>query len=331
MTVFARIGVAFLAATAFAGPALAQKYPDKPVELVCTTSPGSGISFWCQVLAAELPKPEYLGVPVNVIYKSGGSQHEPVLYVAGKPADGYTIMHVSASYYGYFHLPHYTKSYDDFHLLARMIRLTYGVAVRCDNPYGIKTWNDLVTYAKQNPRKLAMGSNKVGSGQHRHQLAMLRSADVDIRFVPYQGDGDTIKDVVGGHVPVGMAQPRGWGPHIAEGTICPLLLMNDKRLEGDPNWKNVPNVREVGLNYDIPHQWEGFMVKKGTPPEIMDTLAAALKKVSETSPAYKEYLTKSISILVDVNTDRKWLDEDMYKNMPEVKKFMIDHKIIPAS
>jgi tripartite-type tricarboxylate transporter receptor subunit TctC len=308
-------------------PALAQKFPTKPVELICTTSPGSSLSVWCQLMGQELQKPEALGVPVQVIFKSAGSQHEPVLYVSGKPADGHTLMHVSASFYGYFHLPHYKRSYDDFHMLARVETHVNGIAARCDNPMGIKSWQDLVAYAKKNPGKLAQGSNKIGSNHHRHQMALFKAAGVDVRFVPYNGDGDTVKDVVGGHIPLGMGSPRTWRPHIEAGTVCPLLIMNEERLTGDKNWKNVPSVREVGLKYDIVHQWQGFMVKAGTPPEIMDRLAAAIKKVTE-SAAYKDYLAKGTHIVPTFNADRKWLDADMRKHLPPTKLFMVEHKII---
>lgn len=323
----ARILLSFSAVAALTSSALAQQFPSKPIELICTTSPGSSLSVWCQLLGSELQKPEYLGVPVNVIFKSGGSQHEPVVYVANKPGDGHTIMHVSASFYGYFHLPHYTKKYEDFEMLARVETHMNGVGVRCDNPEGIKSWSELVAYAKKNPNKLAMGSNKIGSNHHRHQVALFKAAGVDVRFVPYEGDGDTVKDVIGKHLKVGMASPRTWRPHIEAKTVCPLLMLNEERLTRDPNWKDVPSVRDAGLQYEIVHQWQGFMVKKGTPPEIMDKLAATLKKVTE-GAAYQDYLAKGTHIVPTFVSDRKWLDDDMRKHMGPTRAFMVENKII---
>lgn len=304
------------------------EFPSEPMELVCTTSPGSSVATWCQLLAQEFPK--VLGVPMRVVYKSGGSQHEPVLYVAGKPADGHTIMHISASFYGYFHLPHYTKTYeDDFEVLAQVEKHVYGVAVKCDNKYGIKTYEDLVNAAKANCGKMAMGSNKVGSTHHRHQLAFLSDAGIGecVRFVPYQGDGDTVKDVMGGHLDVGQASPRTWRPHVDAGTACPLVMKSEERLSNDKHWKNVRTVSEVGLDYAIPHHWQGLMLKKGTPPEVRAKLVDALKKVTS-SPAYQDYLAKGPHIVLDVKTDLDWLNKDMAENQAEVKKFMIEHKLI---
>jgi tripartite-type tricarboxylate transporter receptor subunit TctC len=320
------LSVFMLAAAVAPAAVAAEKFPSKPMELICTTSPGSSVAVWCQVLAKGFS--EQLGVPVQVIFKSGGSQHEPVLYVANKPADGHTIMHISASFYGYFHLPHYTKSYDDFQTLAQVEKHVYGVAVRCDNPYGVKNFEDLVKYAKANPGKLSMGSNKIGSTHHRHQLAFLKAAGIsNVRYVPYQGDGDTVKDVLGGHLSVGQASPRTWRAHIDAGTVCPLVMKTEERLSNDKNWKGVRTVKEVGLDYEIPHHWQGLMVKKGTPEAVMDRLVEALNKLTQ-SPLYQDYLAKGTHIVLDVKTDRKWLNEDMKKNQAVVKQFMIDHKII---
>lgn len=323
----------FLVAVLFGAPAAltsniaqaAEKFPSKPVELICTTKPGSGAARWCQMMAKEMAKPERLGVPVNVFFKSGGSNHEPVIYVSGKPADGYTLLHVSASFKGYFNLPHYKKNYDDFNLIARVEKHLYGVSVRCDDP-DIKSWKDLVAYAKKNPGKLAMGSNKVGSNHHRHHVALFNNLGIKVRFVPYQGTGGVVKDVVGSHLRVGFAQPGRWNAHIKSGVACPLVLLNETRLD-DPNWKNVPSIKEVGGTYDIPHQWQGFMVKQGTPKEAMDKLAAAAKSVTD-SEDYQTYLKRTPHVIPEFHGDRDWLDTYFRAGLKEARKFMIKHGII---
>ena len=256
-----------------------------------------------------------LGVPMRVTFKSGGSQHEPVLYVSGKPADGHIIMHISASFYGYFHLPHYRRSYDDFQTLAQVEKHVYGVAVKCNNKYGIKTFEDLVAYAKKNPGKLSMGSNKRGSTHHRHQLAFLKAAGIGdkVKTIFYRGDGNVVKDVLGGHLPSGQASPRTWRPHIEAGTICPLVSQTHKRLSHDPIWKNVRSAVEVGLKYDLPLHWQGLMVKRGTPPAVMKILEDAVYKVTS-SPDYQDYLAKGTHIVLDVKTGSEWLNKDMAKN-----------------
>lgn len=318
--------VATTAALVATGPAnAADVFPSKPIEFVCATEAGSGAANWCNIMAAELKKPDHLGVPVNVVFKSAGSNHEPVVYTASKPADGYTLMHMNGSFSGYFNLPHFTKSYDDFQIIARVEQTLYGIAVRCDDP-DIKTWEDLVTYSNEHPGELAMGSNKVGSLHHRHHIRLVNATGADLRFVPYGGTGGVVKDVVGGHLRVGFAQPGKWNSHIEAGTICPLLILNETKLD-DPLWKDVPSVRDVGLTYDIPHQWQGFLVKKGTPEEVMDKLTTAIKAATE-SDTYKQYIEQNPEVVPNFESDREKLSDEFYKNLKDARGFMIENGMI---
>ena len=62
--------IALAAVGVLSAPAVAEKYPSKPIELICTTSPGSGAAQWCHMVAKNLSTKAALGVPVNVSFKS---------------------------------------------------------------------------------------------------------------------------------------------------------------------------------------------------------------------------------------------------------------------
>lgn len=303
-----------------AGPVLA--YPEKPIELVCTTSPGSGAARWCQLMAQEMAKP--LGVPVNVIYKSGGSNYEPTLYLTQQPADGYTIMHMSGSFGGYFNLPHFKVKSSDLDHFTRVEQTIYSVAVLTDKQW--RSAKELIVYAKSKPGELSMGSNKVGSIHHQHHVALYRAAGVNIRFVPYQGTGDVVKDVLGQHLPVGFAQPGLWMPHVQAGKVRVLMVLNETRLE-HPLFKEVPVPSEVGINYDIPHQWQGMSVKSGTPRDRVAKLGAAIKTVGE-SKAYKDYIAKQPHVVPILDTDVDKLNVMLAKDVENSRKFMLENGMI---
>lgn len=311
-------GAAFMATSVGA-----QDFPSQPIELICTTRPGSGVAAWCEMLSRELLKDEYLGVPVNVVYKSGGSNHEPAVYVADKPADGYTLMHMSASFHSYFNMPHFTKTFDDFELLARFEKTVYGVGVLCNDP-DLKSWEDVVEYTKENPGALAMGSNKVGSTHHLHHVRIgLDPEGADLRFVPYEGTGDVVADVLGGHLRVGFAQPGLWNPHIEAGTVCPLLILNEDRLD-HPLWEDVPSVPEAGMTYQIPHQWQGFMVRAGTPEDVKATLRDALRKVSESDVYKNTYMAQNPHVMPDYRDDEERLSELFREDMQTTRDFLVE-------
>jgi len=313
----AALGLA--AVSLLAAPAAAAKFPSKPIELICSTSPGSGAASWCHMVAANLQKKEFLGVPVNVLFKSGGSNHEPVVYVQNKPADGYTLFHISGSFTGYFNLPHYKFGPQDFDMLARMERHIYALAVRADSPF--KTYKDVVAYAKKNPGKLALGSNKIGSIHHRHQETLHQTQGLNIRFVPYKGTGDVVKDVIGGHLKIGFAQPGKWARHVKAGKARVLLLLNETRMT-EKLFKDVPVPTDLGIKYNIPHQFQGFMVKKGTPKDRIDTLQKSLSKIS-TVKAYKKYIKKQTHVIPDYNGDTSKLNAEMAAGTKKTRKLMV--------
>ena len=305
-------------------PAFADKYPSKPVELICTTSPGSGAAVWCHMVAKHLQQKDFLGVPVKVLFKSGGSNHEPVVYVQGKPADGYTIMHFSASFSGYFNLPHFKYGFKDFDIVARMEQHLYAIGVRSDSPF--KTYKDVVAYAKKNPGRLAMGSNKIGSVHHRHQELLHQTQGINIRFVPYKGTGDVVKDVMGGHLKIGIAQPGKWNRHLKAGKARSLLLLNEKRLPGK-TWKNVPVPSDLGINYKIPHQFQGFMVKKGTPEDRIAILQKALSKIDNTK-AYKKHVKKQPHVIPAFAGNTAELNKDFSAGVAATRKLMVQLGIL---
>jgi len=315
------IFLSFFSALSFSASA----FPNKPVELICSTKAGSGAAVWCEMMATEMSKEGRLGVPVTVLYKPGGSNHEGAVYTDSKKADGHTILHINGSHTGYFNLPHFTKKFEDFEMVAKVERHLYAIAVRCDDPE-IKSWADLVKIEKANPGTLSMGSNKPGSIHHRQHSMINNDQGINMRFVPYQGTGGVVKDVVGNHLRVGFAQPGLWNKHIEAGVVCPIALLNETRLD-HPLWKDVPTIGEVGAKYSIPHQFQGFVVKKGTPKDVMDKIAAAAKAVID-SDAYKAYTKKQPHVLPIFEDDRKSITDNFSRNLKDARKFMKDNGII---
>ena len=85
---------------------VANAFPTKPIELICSTKAGSGAAAWCEMMANEMSQKGRLGVPITVLYKPGGANHEGAVYTDSKKSDGHTILHINGSHSGYFNLPH---------------------------------------------------------------------------------------------------------------------------------------------------------------------------------------------------------------------------------
>lgn len=305
-----------------AGPAAAQDYPNKPIEFICATSPGSTAATWCQLMADLISKPDNLGQPVHVTFKGGGSGNEAAVYMMSRPADGYTLLHANASWSGYMNLPTFQPDPGEFELVAKVEKFLYVLATNAESEY--QTFEDLVAAAKQSPGTIGVAGNKIGSIHHKHIISLFNGAGVEVNYIPYQGSGDAVKDVIGNHVPVGLGSIGQWAPHVESGSVRQLVIVNEDRSDAIPD---VPSVTDVGLDYPIQHQWQGVFLRKGTPEEVGTKIGDAFAKAIET-PEYKEYLKNSPHVVPAFEADPQKLRDDFAAELDDFREFMKQNGMI---
>ena len=316
-------GLAVVMLSLAAAPAAkAQDFPTKPIELVCSTSPGSTAAMWCQLMAQVLAKPDVLGKPVNVVYKGAGSGNEAAVYVMGRPADGYTLLHASASFSGYMNLPTFSAKPSDFEFLVKVEKFVYAVAVKSDSKY--KTFGELVSAAKLAPGTIGVAGNKIGSIHHKHIISAFTAADAQVNHIPYEGSGDAIRDLLGGHVPAGLGTIGQIMPHQEGGKLRTLVVLNEAR---SPKMPDVPTIQELGFVYPISHQWQGIFVKAGTPDGVKEKLREAFGKVVN-GPEYAEYLKNSPHVEQAFETDGAKLKSSFEEELQGYRTFMQQNGIL---
>lgn len=307
---------------ASASPAAAQTYPAKPIEWICATSPGSTAAAWCQLMGQVLSKKEVLGQPVHISYMGGGSGNEAASYAKRKPTDGYTLLHANASWSGYMSLPTFSQKPEDFEVLVKVEKFLYALGVHKDSEF--KSIQDVITYAKANPGKLSVAGNKIGSLHHKLIADFFNAAGAEVNYIPYEGSGDAVKDVLGKHVPIGLGTIGQWQPHVEAGTVRPLVVVNEERV---PAMAAIPIPKDIGLNYPIIHQWQGLFALKGTPPAVRKTLTEAMRKVID-SEEYQTYLKRSPHVVAAFEADEAKLKQDFQYELREFKQFLAKNGLI---
>ena len=95
------LGIVFLAGATTTGSVLAD-YPEKPVTLICWSSAGSGHDLMARMIAKVGEK--YLGEPIVVVNKQGGSGKVAMSYVLNQRPDGHVLMTNTRSTVSYTHL-----------------------------------------------------------------------------------------------------------------------------------------------------------------------------------------------------------------------------------
>jgi tripartite-type tricarboxylate transporter receptor subunit TctC len=273
-------------------------WPERPIEFVCATDAGSGAANWC-LLMGELLGAE-LGVPISVLFRPAGAGNEGATYVDERPADGYTWLQANTSYGGYMNLPTFRPDPMNFEIPVEVEKFLYVIAVNKDSPYN--TWEELADGMRANASSpLTVAANKPGSAHHLHLVKLFEAAELPWTYVPYDGAGGAMRDVLGGHVDVAIGPPGIWQPHVESGDAKFLLLINETPVDA-PGLSELPLPSDFGLEYNIIHQTQGIFTKAGTPSEINDRIGEAVRAATQTE-RYAEYLQANTHVVPSVDTD----------------------------
>ena len=85
---------------------------------------------------------------------------------------------------------------------------------------GVKTFKELIEYAKKNPGKLAYGSAGLGTATQLRIEMLKYRAGIDILHVPYRGSADALNDLLPNTVQ--MMNEINVLPHVKAGKLILL-------------------------------------------------------------------------------------------------------------
>jgi tripartite-type tricarboxylate transporter receptor subunit TctC len=151
----------------------------------------------------------------------------------------------------------------------------------------VKSMQELISYAKENPGKLTYASAGNGSANHLAGEMMKTMTGMQVVHVPYKGDSPAVADVAGGTVSMMFPTVVAGIPHIKSGKLRALAVTGAKRSSSLPN---VPTVSEAGIPGFEAVSWGGVMGPAGLPPEITNRLNSEIVQILK-MPDVAEKLT----------------------------------------
>ena len=112
--------VAGLTTIGLVSTASADKYPNKPIELVIHAKYGGGTDTTARMVSIRTRR--NLGTDISIVAKRGGSGAKAQNYVLTKPADGYTIMALTQS-----HLYTMARGKSDMKIDEKQFQITFNI------------------------------------------------------------------------------------------------------------------------------------------------------------------------------------------------------------
>jgi tripartite-type tricarboxylate transporter receptor subunit TctC len=288
-----RLASLCLAAAVACGQASAQSYPSRPITLIVPFAAGGSSDVNARLLAERMS--QRLGQPIVIENVGGAGGAVALARVAAAAPDGYTIVQGNSGTNTavYLFTPDVKFAPSDFAGIGMFNKSSAVVAIRKNFP--AQDLAQFIAHAKQYPGTLNIGHSGVGSQNYLFCKAFVQAAGIDVTLVGYRGGGPALNDLIGGQIDGICDSSASATPAIQSGLIRALAVASKTRLAHLPD---VPTATEAGLPQFEISGWYALFAPKGTPPDIVHTLNAAMR-ASVAHPDYQKRLDDLGSVPAD--------------------------------
>ena len=279
-------GLAASAAAAGLVPGLAraQSYPSRPVRFVLPFA-AAGVADITSRLAAE-KLGEKLGQRFVVENQPGPGGIAAARAVLSQAPDGYTIGLVtngtSIIVALYKALPF--DPVKDFACISTIGAFDLVVATNAESE--LKTLQDFIKGAREQPGKLNVGTITVGGTQNLAAELLKSSAGLNFQIIPYRGTPDVIVALLRNDVQLMIDFYAPMKSTLLDKKIRAVATSGPRR---SPFFTDVPTVAEAGVaGYEVT-SWNGLFAPVGTPPEVISLLNKTISEIVATPEVKQRY------------------------------------------
>ncbi|MGH8702772.1 MAG: Bug family tripartite tricarboxylate transporter substrate binding protein [Burkholderiales bacterium] len=257
----------------------AQTYPVKPVRLIVPFVAGGNTDIIARVVTPEMSKA--LGQQIIVENRGGAGSIIGTEVVAKSPPDGYTLLMVSAAHVinpaMVRKLPY--DSIKDFAPISIVADVPTAFAVHPQLP--VKNVKEFIALAKARPGQLNFSTAGRGTVGHLSAELLSSMAGIKMVHVAYKGTGQSITELIAGHVQLQFSSMPAVINHARAGKLRLLAQTGEKRSAAA---QDVPTMVESGVKGFVVSSGFGLTAPAGTPRPVIDRVhGALLKALADTS------------------------------------------------
>jgi tripartite-type tricarboxylate transporter receptor subunit TctC len=259
------------------------KFPSKPIRLIVPYPPGGTTDIQARAIAQKML--ELSGTTVIVENKPGAGGNIGVDAVVKAPQDGYTIGITAMNSFAINPLLTKRLPYDvsrDVQPLTLVGSIPNIIVVHPD--VHAKNLAELARLARTSD--VTYATPGAGTSVHLAAEMVADSLGVKMRHVPYRGDSPALQDVLGGRVPVMVANLPGVIEHVRAGKLRPIAVTSARR---SPLLPEVPTVGESGIpGFDV-RAYFALFTARGVPSAVVDALNRDLNRAVNHPDVSKQF------------------------------------------
>jgi tripartite-type tricarboxylate transporter receptor subunit TctC len=311
-------GLNFLATIATPRAALAQsRYPERPIKLLIPFVPGGVTDAIGRPWVDEMKS--LLG-PVFIENQGGAGGLVGTVAVARANPDGYTILLGSSASMVVIPAAASRPLYDpakDFEPISILGGVPLTILVHPSVP--ARNLQELVDYAKTNPGKLSYGSAGAGTVTHLTGELFKSLTGTDIIHIPYKGGGQSIADVISGHIPMIIISFTSQALELHRaGKVRMLAVTTPTRLIAAPD---IPTAVEAGLPGMISQNFFGLFAPAGTAKAIIEQVSLATRSAMADGGFRQKLVAAGFEPHLDSapETARRFVEEEVVRWTPVIK------------
>ena len=262
---------------AYSNAALTQSnFPTKPIKILVPNAAGGAADITARTLAQKLS--ESLGFQVIIENKPTAGGIAAAEQVAKSDPDGHTLLLISS---GTAVTASLFKSlpFDTLKDFAPVTKLaSFDLVIATSENSKFKSIAELISYAKNNPGKLNIGTPQIGTTQNLAAELFLSTAGLSAQIVPFNGTPPVINALRGKEIDVMVDILGPLMPQIKAGALKPLSLMGERRFQLLPD---TPVLHELGGNFNqlSVASWNGLAAPAKTPKEIIAKLNTSIQTI----------------------------------------------------
>lgn len=250
-------------------------YPERPVTIVVSFSPGGGVDGVARILGTALSKSFKHGVVIE--NKPGGGGVIGAQAVVRAPADGYTFLLADPAFAVTPSLMA-KAPYDidkDFRAVSTVTTSPLVLSVPVASPF--KTVVELQEAGRKGGKDYTYSSAGIGTSPHMSgELFRLRGKGHFVH-VPYRGSGPAMADLVAGNIDFSFSTMAASLPFIRDGRLRALATTG---LEPVAELKDAVPLAASLPGFDV-RFWTTLMARSSTPPELVKKVNDAVRVALE--------------------------------------------------
>ena len=292
-------------------------WPTKPIRLIVPYPAGGPVDQLARAIAPKLG--EALGQNIIIDNKAGASGTIGMDVAIKAEPDGYTFGFGVPG--GITVLPHLQKLpyvVDNINYISLVARMPQVITVGPQVP--VKTLQELITLAKQQPGKMNYGSAGNATTPHLGAELFAQEAGIKMAHIPYKGAAPAVSALLAGDIQVLAADLPAVLQFVSRGVKI-LAVSGSRRADALPN---VPTTAELGLPEVYSESNYGIIAPTALPPTIQQKMRDTLVAVLNT-PSVKAQIAALGAIATSTTPDeyRKLMQQESIKWAAVIKKGQI--------